>query len=36
MKWDFCNKDSYLVSQIEKEKALNFEKELIKNNSTRK
>jgi len=36
MKWDFCNKDSYLVSEEEKEKALNFEKTLIKKQSTRK
>jgi len=36
MKWDFCNKDSYLVSEEEKEKALEFEQNLIKKQSSRK
>jgi lipopolysaccharide/colanic/teichoic acid biosynthesis glycosyltransferase len=35
LKWEYCTKESYNVSKIEKEKALNYEKNLIKNNSTR-
>jgi len=36
LKWEYCTKDSYSVSEEEKKKALNFEEKLIKNNSTRK
>jgi len=36
MKWEYCNKDSYNISKKEKQKALEFERELIKKQSTRK
>lgn len=35
MKWEHCTKDSYNVSDEEKKKALDFEKELIKEKSKR-
>jgi lipopolysaccharide/colanic/teichoic acid biosynthesis glycosyltransferase len=35
LKWEYCTKDSYNVSDTEKENALNYEKNLIKNKSTR-
>ena len=35
IKWKYCIKESYNVSKEEKQKALNYEKELIKNKSTR-
>jgi len=35
MKWEYCNKDSYNISEKEKIKALKFEEKLIKNKSTR-
>ena len=35
MKWEFCTKESYWVSDKEKEKALDYEKKLISKNSTR-
>ena len=36
MKWKYCTKESYNVSNTEREEALIYEKELIKNNSVRK
>ena len=36
LKWEYCTKDSYNVSDKEKKKALEFEQELIKKQSTRK
>ena len=36
MKWEYCTKESYDISKKEKEKALEFEKDLIKKQSTRK
>lgn len=36
MKWEYCNKDSYNVSNKEKKKALEYEKNLIKEKSSRK
>ena len=36
MKWKYCNKDSYNVSKKEKLKALEYENNLIKENSTRR
>jgi len=36
LKWEYCTKDSYDVSEQEKKKALEFEQELIKKQSTRK
>ncbi len=35
MKWEYCTKESYDISKKEKEKALEFEKKLIKEKSTR-
>ena len=36
MKWEYCTKESYNISEEEKQQALKFEKELIKKQSTRK
>ncbi len=36
LKWEYCTKDSYKVSEKEKQKALKFEQNLIKKQSTRK
>ena len=36
MKWEYCTKDSYDLSEKEKKKALKFEQELIKKQSKRK
>ncbi len=36
IKWKYCTKEAYNISKKEKEKALNYEKELIKKISTRK
>ena len=36
MKWEFCTKDSYDVTKKQKQEALEFEEELIKNKSIRK
>jgi hypothetical protein len=35
LKWDYCTKDSYNVSEKEKKKALDLEEKLIKEKSTR-
>ena len=36
IKWKYCTKEAYNIPQKEKEKALQYEKELIKRTSTRK
>jgi hypothetical protein len=36
MKWEYCTKESYNVSEKDKNKALLYEKNLIKENSVRK
>lgn len=36
IKWKYCTKEAYNISEKEKEKALNYEKKLIEKNSTRK
>jgi len=35
MKWEYCIKDSYKVSDLEKKEALDYEKDLIEKKSTR-
>jgi hypothetical protein len=35
MKWKFCTKESYKVSEKEKKQALQYEESLIKKSSTR-
>jgi lipopolysaccharide/colanic/teichoic acid biosynthesis glycosyltransferase len=36
MKWKFCNKECYEVSEKQKKEALEYEENLIKNKSVRK
>jgi lipopolysaccharide/colanic/teichoic acid biosynthesis glycosyltransferase len=35
MKWEFCNKECYKVSEKQKKEALDYEENLIKNKSIR-